>query len=51
MYLDLPRLNHYVSMKISLFTLEAVADIAAKEARCFTVLDAMKLYHQCPLNV
>ena len=30
---------------------EAVADIAAKEARHFTVLDAMKLYNQYPLDV
>ena len=31
--------------------LEAVAHIAAGEAKHFTVLDAMKLYHQCLLNV
>ena len=31
--------------------LEEVADISAKEARHFTVLDAMKPYQQCPLNV
>ena len=31
--------------------LEAVADITVKEARHFTVLDAMKLHHQCPLDV
>ena len=30
---------------------EAVADIDAKEARHFIVLDAMKPYHQCPLDV
>ena len=30
---------------------EAVTDIAGKEARYFTVLDAMKLYHQYPLDV
>ena len=28
---------------------EAVADIAAKEAKYFTVIDAMKGYCQCPL--
>ena len=31
--------------------LEAVADIVAEEAGCFIVLDAMKGYHQCPLDV
>ena len=31
--------------------LETVADIAAEEARYFTVMDAMKPYHQCPLDV
>ena len=29
---------------------DAVADIAAGEAQCFTVLDAAKGYHQCPLG-
>ena len=29
---------------------EAVADIAAEEARYFTVLDTMKGYHQSPLD-
>ena len=29
---------------------DAVADIAAGEALCFTVLDAAKGYHQCPLD-
>ena len=32
-------------------SLEVVTDIAAEEARHFTVLDAMKLYHQCLLYV
>ena len=30
---------------------EAVTDIAAKEAKHFTVLDAIKPYHQYPLDV
>ena len=29
---------------------EAIADIAATNAKYFTVLDAMKGYHQCPLD-
>ena len=29
---------------------EAIADIAAANAKYFTVLDTMKGYHQCPLD-
>ena len=29
---------------------QAVADIAATDAKIFTVLDALKGYHQCPLD-
>ena len=29
---------------------EAIADIASTNAKYFTVLDAMKGYHQCPLD-
>jgi len=29
---------------------EAIADIFACQAKYFTVLDAMKSYHQCPLD-
>lgn len=29
---------------------EAVVDIAASNAKFFTVLDTMKGYHQCPLH-
>ena len=29
---------------------EAIANIAAANAKYFTVLDAMKGYHQCPLD-
>ena len=34
-----------------LTSFEVVTDIAAKEARHFTVLDTMKPYHQYPLDV
>ena len=53
MYVDLSRLNRYVKWERyqSLTPLEAVADIAAEEARYFTVMDAVQPYHQCPLDV
>ena len=49
---DLSHLNHYVGCEqYQLPTpAEAVADIAASNAKIFTVLDAMKGYHQCPLD-
>ena len=49
---DLSRLNHYVRRERyqSPTPAEAVADIAAEEAKFFTVLDARKGYHQCPLD-
>ena len=52
MCVDLSRLNRYVKRERyqSLTPAEAVADIAAEEAHYFTVLDAMKGYHQCPLD-
>ena len=48
---DLSRLNRYVRREEyqSPTPAEAVADIAAEEAKFFTVLDAKKGYHQCPL--
>jgi len=51
MCVDLSRLNRYVRRERyhSPTPAEAVADIAAEEACIFTVLDAMKGYHQCPL--
>ena len=52
MCVDLSRLNRYVKRERyqSPTPAEAVADIAAEEACYFTVLDAMKGYHQCPLD-
>ena len=52
MCVDLSRLNRYVRRERyqSPTPAEAVADIAAEEAKYFTVLDAMKGYHQCPLD-
>ena len=49
---DLSHLNRYVKRKRyqSPTPAEAVADIAASSAKVFTVLDAMKGYHQCPLE-
>ena len=49
---DLSKLNRYVRREkyISLTPAEAVADKAAEEAKFFTVLDAKKGYHQCPLE-
>ena len=50
--MDLSRLNRYVKRERyqSPTPAKAVADIAAEEAHYFTVLDAMKGYHQCPLD-
>ena len=52
MCVDLSRLNRYVRRERyqSPTPAEAVADIAASSAKVFTVLDAMKGYHQCPLD-
>ena len=52
MYIDLSRLNHYVQRERyqSSTPAEVVADIASSEARYFTVTDAAKGYHQCPLD-
>ena len=52
MCVDLSRLNRYVRREWyqSSTPAEAVADIAASSAKVFTVLDAMKGYHQCPLD-
>ena len=52
MCVDLSRLNRYVRRERyqSLTPAEAVADIAASSAKVFTVLDAMKGYHHCPLD-
>ena len=52
MCVDLSHLNKYVIRERyqSLTPAQAVADIAASEAKVFTVLDALKGYHQCPLD-
>ena len=49
---DLSHLNRYIIRERyqSPTPAEAVADIAASEAKVFTVLDALKGYHQCPLD-
>ena len=52
MCVDLSHLNKYVICERyqSLTPAQAVADIAASEAKVFTVLDALKGYHQYPLD-
>ena len=52
MCVDLSYLNHFVIRERyqSPTPAEAVADIAASDAKIFTVLDALKGYHQCPLD-
>ena len=52
MCVDLSRLNRYVRRERyqSQTPAQAVADIAAENAKIFTKLDAMKGYHQCPLD-
>ena len=52
MCVDLSRLNKYVRReRYQLPTpAEAIADITADEAKYFTVIDAAKGYHQCPLD-
>ncbi len=50
--LDLSCLNRYVRRERyqSIPPAQAVADIAAENAKFFTKLDALKGYHQCPLD-
>ena len=52
MCVDLSHLNRYVKRERyqSPCPAEAVADIAASKAKYFTILDARKGYHQCPLD-
>ena len=52
MCVDLSHLNKYVLREHyqSQTPAQAVADIAATDAQVFTVLDALKGYHQCPLD-
>ena len=49
---DLSHLNRYVQRERyqSPTPSKAVADITAEESRYFTVIDAAKGYHQCPLD-
>ena len=50
--MDLSRLNRYIKRERyqSATPAQAVADIAAENAKIFTKLDALKGYHQCPLD-
>ena len=52
MCVDISHLNQYLQQEqyMSPTPAEAIADIAAANAKYFTVLDAMKGYHQCPLD-
>ncbi len=52
MCVDLSRLNRFVKRERyqSATPAQAVADIAAENAKIFTKLDALKGYHQCPLH-
>jgi len=52
MCVDLSDLNRYVKRERyrSPLPAEVIVDISASQAKCFTVLDAMKGYHQCPLD-
>ena len=52
MCVDLSKLNHYVRWERyqSPTPAEAVTDMATEDAKFFTVIDAMKGYHQCPLD-
>lgn len=53
MCVDLSHLNKYVRRERYQCPTpaQAVADIAAENAKVFTKLDALKGYHQCPLDV
>ena len=52
MCVDLSRLNKYVrrGRYQSPTPAEAIADITADDAKYFTIIDAAKGYHQCPLD-
>ena len=49
---DFSKLNKYVQRELySVCTpSDAVADISSKHLKYFTVFDALKDYHQCPLD-
>jgi len=52
MCVDFSQLNRYVKRERyqSPTPAEAIANISASQAKCFTALDVMKGYHQCPLD-
>ena len=52
MCVDLSRLNKFVKRERyqSAIPAQAVADIAAENAKIFTKINTLKGYHQCPLN-
>ena len=53
MCVDLSCLNWYVKCEhyiMSSTPAQVAADIAARNAKIFTKLDAQKCYHQCPLH-
>ena len=52
MCVDLSKLNKFIRRERypSITPAEAVADIAQAKAKYFTVFDALKGYHQCPLD-
>ena len=52
MCIDLSRLNKHIKRECyqSANPAQAVPDIAAENARIFTKLNALKGYHQCPLD-
>ena len=52
MCVDLSHLNRFVIREKHQFLTpaQAIADIAASDAKYFTVIDALKGYHQCPLD-
>ena len=53
MCVDLSHLNRFVVRERfwSITPAQAVADIAASDAKIFTIIDALKGYHQCPLDL
>ena len=53
MCVDLSHLNRFVMRERyqSVTPTQAVADIAASDAKFFTIIDALKGYHQCPLDL
>ena len=50
MCVDLSCLNRYVRQEQYQSPTPAFADIVASNVKVFTMLDAIKGYHQCPLD-